>query len=88
MKTINFTEEEEAKNILKECPRDVVDAICSLPSVEDRIKVLNAYLNGVILQLPVEQQQVIYAKETASEKFSKLKEFVQAATSKAKKMKK
>ena len=87
MKVINFTEEDEAKNILKECPHDVVDTICSLPRVEDCTKALNQYLNGVILQLPVQQQQVIYAKATASEKFSKLKEFVEAATSKAKKMK-
>ena len=87
MKEINFTEEEEARNILRECPPDVVQAICNIPDINARIQALNDYLNGIILELPAEQQQIIHAKATASEKFSKLKEFVEEATAKIKKMK-
>ena len=86
MLEMNFAEEDEFKGILSQCAHELQVQICALPH-EQRIPAFNNFLNGWLARLPVLQQQIVTSQPTNSEKFSKLKAFVDELTKKEKKAK-
>ena len=86
MLEMNFAEEDEFKGILGQCTAEIQAEICALP-FEQRIPAFNNYLNSWLVKLPVLQQHIVTTQPTNSEKFSKLKAFVEEFTNKEKKTK-
>ena len=88
---ITFSEDQEVIGILKQCPNEIQEGICSLPH-DKRAAALNSFLNGLLGGLSVLQKQTVLAQPTNSEKFAKLKQFLEPHSdndnNKAKKAKK
>jgi hypothetical protein len=72
---ISFSEDDEASGIFSLLPENVRRGIGAIPTVEERVAEVNAYLNHLLFKLPILQQQIILSAGTNSEKFSKLREY-------------